>query len=90
MAKKRRKRGAFDPDYRRKGWNKSTFAPKNSNLTMTGFAFGIPFVVWVLLANLSSTRSFIQTNWMLTCGGAVVIGFIIFIITRIITWRMTQ
>jgi hypothetical protein len=31
----RRKRGNLDPDYRRKGWNRSKYAPKNSATSIT-------------------------------------------------------
>lgn len=86
---KRRGRGAFDPDYRRKGWNKSTFAPKNSNMTMTGFSFAIPFMLWALLWWLPETRPFImgKDTWMLAAGGLFLLGMVIFIIVRRLTWR---
>jgi hypothetical protein len=32
---KRRKSGFFDPDYRKRGWNQSKYAPKNSRTSMS-------------------------------------------------------
>jgi|SRR6185369_16463238 hypothetical protein len=89
MAKRGKRRGALDPDYRRKGWNKSTFAPKNSSMTMTGFAFGIPFMLWALLWWLPETRPFIMgpSTWYWACGGGAILGMVIFIITRRLVWR---
>jgi len=86
---KRRKRGALDPDYRRKGWNKSAFAPKKSKMTMTEFAFATPFMLWALLAYLPQTRPFMlgPTTWYYGCGAAALLGMVFFVITFKLTWR---
>src|SRR6185369_17344038 len=61
MAKRQHKSGAFDPDYRRKGWNKSGFAPKNSTMSISQLAFGVAALVFFAQYLFPQTRRNLMT-----------------------------
>lgn len=75
MAKRRRKRGAFDPDYRTKGWNKSAFAPKNSTLSITQLSLAIAFLLFISLYFIPATKPA-----MMTMPGLIAAGIGVFVI----------
>lgn len=56
MAKRQHKSGIFDPDYRRKGWNKSGFAPKNSTMSISQLALGVAGLVFFAQYFFPETR----------------------------------
>lgn len=61
MAKRQHKSGAFDPDYRRKGWNKSGFAPKNSSVSISQIAVGVGGLVFFSQYLFPQTRQYLLT-----------------------------
>ncbi len=61
MSKRQHKSGAFDPDYRRKGWNKSGFAPKNSTMSISQFTFGVAALVFFAQYLFPQTRNLLLT-----------------------------
>lgn len=84
MAKRRRKRGMFDPDYRTKGWNKSTFAPKNSSLSITQLSLAIAFLLFVSLYFIPATKPFMMTMpGLIAAGvGALVLWIVLALLLR--------
>lgn len=61
MAKRQHKSGVFDPDYRRKGWNKSGFAPKNSTMSISQFALAVGVLVFFAQYLFPETRQYLMT-----------------------------
>lgn len=61
MAKRQHKSGAFDPDYRRRGWNKSGFAPKNSSMSISQLAFAVAGLVFFAQYLFPQTRKYLLT-----------------------------
>lgn len=86
---KRRKRGIFDPDYRRQGWNQSRFAPRNSPVNITQLSGLIAILICSPLIYLFY-KTPNMTN-MVIAGGALLVVWLLtamFIVKR--EWERIQ
>lgn len=92
MTKGRRKRGALDPDYRTKGWNKSAFAPKNSELGVTQLSLAISFLAFFSLYLIPETKPKLMTmqGVAIAGGGAFVMWIVLALLFRRWAWRRVQ
>lgn len=92
MAKKTRRSGIFDPDYRRKGWNQSAFAPKNSTISISKVSLAIVVFLFIGLYILPATKPAMMTMPGLTI--AFIGGFILWITLALLlrrwAWRRVQ
>ncbi len=89
MAKRRSRRGAFDPDYRTKGWRSSNFTPARSNLSITQLALAIAFMVFLAFFIIPATAPMMKTTQGIIQAG--IFAFALFIglavIIRLLVWR---
>ncbi len=89
---KRRKRGYLDPDYRRKGWNQSAFAPKHSPFNITQISLIPAVAVFYLLYTAPALKSLMQTmNGFVVAGGACFVVWVgLALLLRRWEWRRVQ
>jgi uncharacterized membrane protein (DUF485 family) len=85
---RRRSRGLFDPDYRKAGWNRSTFAPKHSSMSITQLSLTIAFLGWLGVAFASPFDILSTTQGIaVSLGVMVVVWVTLAILIRKWAWQ---
>lgn len=92
MAKRPRRRGLFDPDYRKQGWNTSRFAPKNGSFNITQISILITLIPVIVLFAIPETRRLLLTiqGFVGLIVGVWIVWFTIAILIRRWEWRRIQ
>jgi hypothetical protein len=86
--RRRRKHGAFDPDYRRKKWRGTAFSPRRSSLNLTQFSLAV-----VTLGLIGAYVAPPTAPYMRTTGGLVIgmgIAFVTWILLSVILLIITR
>jgi hypothetical protein len=86
----KRRNGVFDPDYRRKGWRDSAFAPRKAGMSITQIATGITALIFIGVAsNQDILRALTATTTtsLITFSVFFLIWIVIGATLRHLVWR---